>query len=116
MMKRPGVNVAREIGLLRRYRCPGERDLGLGSLLAEEAARARRLVRASDASGAAWEAAAPEWLRSASKVVGLRGGVLTVRVTNAAARFRADRWLRGGGEALVVRASAKPMHRVKVVL
>ena len=43
------------------------------------------------------------------------GGVVKVGVPNSAARYRMDRWLRGGGEALLRRQAKAPVTKVRVV-
>jgi hypothetical protein len=100
---------------LRGWRNFRERDLSIGGALADLTKDLRRQHRAVGGIGEAWAALVPPEVRRGAELVKLSRGVLTVKVTDAAARFALDRWLRGGGEAALARAPGVVVKRVKLV-
>jgi hypothetical protein len=86
----------------------GEMDRGL-----REMARLRREV---GACAAAWAGVIPASLAARTRLVGLSRGVLTVAVSDAAARYALDRVLRSGAERAVAMACAAPVRKVRLVL
>lgn len=99
---------------LRRHRARPERATALGGLLASEAETLGRLRKRLGGAGRAWAACCPESLAGLTTPVGLSGGVLRVAARDASARYRVDRWLRGGGLSALRRASSAPISRVRV--
>ena len=100
---------------LRAYRNAPERDLGIGGVARDAAAEVKRQYRAVGGLGEAWSAIVPADLAARAELVRLSRGVLTVRVTDAAARFAIDRFLRSGGEAAIAQASKTAVKRIKLV-
>jgi hypothetical protein len=84
---------------LRTWRVSRDRDLTIGKQLGSVVRAAATSQRRNSGGVAAWESAAPAHLRRLCEVGCTPGGVLTIKVKNAAARFQLDRWLRSGGEA-----------------
>lgn len=99
---------------LRRHRARPERATALAGLLASEAESLGRLRKRLGGAGRAWSACCPEALAGLTAPVGLSGGVLRVAARDASARYRVDRWLRGGGLSDLRRASSAPISRVRV--
>jgi len=96
----------------RGWRVRPERDMTIvkerGTQIRQLGARQKQGERAC----AAWEAAAPALLRASCEVKGTRAGVLSIRPANSGTRFQLDRWLKGGGEALL---RSGGVTRVKLV-
>jgi hypothetical protein len=109
---------SRVLARLRTYRAAKGRDDSIAADLDRLTRGVRRRQRASGGIEAAWNELAP---RVGAAVVGVvvslsPGGVLVVRVADAAARYEADRWLRSGGlEALRARCAAT-LRRVRLDL
>lgn len=77
----------------------------------------QRLTRGADAltrANQAWNAVVPEPLRTRCRPERLVGGMLTVRVPDAATRFELDRFLRAGGTAALIAASHRCILRVRL--
>jgi len=64
----------------------------------------------------AWDAVAPAELRARAGPKALSRGVLTIEADDHAARYLIDRWLRGGGETLLLARAGASVRRVRVVL
>jgi len=64
---------------------------------------------------AAWTAVVPDDIAGPAELVSLARGVLTVRVQDAPARFRLDRFLRAGGEREVQRRSPVTLRKIRLV-
>lgn len=64
--------------------------------------------------GDAWAKTVPAELAYKAEIVGYRGGMLTVRVQDTAARFQLDRFLRTGGEARLIMAAPVGLKRVRL--
>jgi uncharacterized C2H2 Zn-finger protein len=84
----------------------------LGLLQAEHQKQARALL----AAGPAVHAALSRDLSGLVRPVSYTRGTLTLAVPDDAARFRADRELRAGGQASIIRALPVPVQKVKVVV
>ena len=82
--------------------------------MAAQARAIRRMERSTGAAATAWAAAVPPALARHTALVSLVRGTLTVRVTDAAARFELDRWLRDGGELQVVRRCVTSLTRIRI--
>lgn len=101
--------------LLREHRVGG-REPSIAEVVAKERARLERAARDDGGIASAWDRVVPEGLRGRAALVGLKGGVLTVRCRSASDRFALDRWLRGGGEAALRAAARVALTRVRLVL
>ncbi|MBX3376395.1 MAG: DUF721 domain-containing protein [Phycisphaeraceae bacterium] len=97
---------------LRRWRVRPERGTDLAAEIASQVRQLGARQRQGGRACAAWEAAAPAVLRASCEVKGTGSGVLTVRAGSAGVRFQLDRWLKGGGEALL---RSGGVTRVKLV-
>ena len=75
-----------------------------------------RRRRAVGGISAAWVELVPAELAAGAELVGQRSGVLTVRVTDASARFGLDRWLRNGGLAALRARSPSALRSVRFVM
>ena len=113
--RRKVTSAASALERLRGVRVRGDRDTSLSSEIGKQR---RTILRTASAVGdlnEAWDAVAPVELRGRAGATGLSRGVLTIEADNQAARYLVDRWLRAGGEALVVARAGAAVRRVKVV-
>jgi hypothetical protein len=94
----------------------GDGDPGIAKMIAEQRRRLERAVRDDGGIAGAWDGVVPEALRARAAVVGLKGGVLTIRCRSASDRFALDRWLRGGGERALRAAARVALKKVRLVL
>lgn len=101
---------------LRSLRVKPERDLTLTRAFLGEQVVLRRLRRSNAGLAEAWTSVAPDGLRERAMLRGVSAGVATIAVTDAAARYQVDRWLRSGGEKALLRACPAPVRKVKVVV
>ncbi len=99
---------------LRGNRNRPDRARDLGGAIAIGQGIARR-ARAVGAVAHAWETCVPEDLRRQSELISFAGGIVKVGVANGAARYKMDRWLRGGGETALRREAKAPVTRVRLV-
>ena len=76
----------------------------------------RRLRKNLGPVAEAWNEIVPEPLASSVRLDGVAAGVLNVRVTDSAARFELDRFLRAGGEAALLKRMPLAIRRVKIGL
>lgn len=106
----------REIERRRGQRVWPERDLSLAEILGDEERKLRQRHRAVGCVAGLWNELTPAELVEKTELVGLTRGVLRVRVTDSAARFALDRWLRSGGEAELVRRAPVGVRKIKLVL
>jgi hypothetical protein len=88
----------------------------LAGAVEAERSRVARAYRAVGGAALAWAAAAPADLVARSRVLRLARGVLTVQVSDDAARFALDRWLRSGGQADLARRTPSTLRKVHLVL
>ena len=99
---------------VRHWRVRRDRDTSIGASIRDAAAKVDEQRRAGRGTGESWVPLVPARVRARCHVVLVLGGVMTLKVHDAAACGEVDRWLRSGGELeLVKRAGIK---RVKVVL
>ena len=106
---------ARALEQLRGHRVRTRGEIDLGGIAGAIADRARKRAREVGAVAQAWEVCVPEELRRDCELLSHTRGVVGVRASSSAARFRLDRWLRGGGEALLRREAKAPVTRVRIV-
>jgi hypothetical protein len=85
-----------DIEQLRRHRVPGEPNLSIGSLVAEQARYAQRTRAQLGQMIDLWFQLVPTELRNHTAICALKRGVLTVDVDSASVRFELDRRLREG--------------------
>jgi hypothetical protein len=93
-MERPPLQ---QINIYRQTRVPTERDLSINKLIDAAIAPARDATRAASVVDGVLPA-------EIAKLVGdtsFSKGMLTLRVTNAAALHVVAAWLRGGGEVFI---------------
>lgn len=64
----------------------------------------------------AWAELAPQDVRARAHPESLKAGVLTVRVTDSAILYSADRWLRAGGRAALAARTGIGLKRVRLVV
>lgn len=105
-----------EIERLRGYRVRRGREAALGEPVEALIADLKRQRRKVGGAAGAWAAVLPPALVERTSIVGLRGGVLTVRVSDASSRFQIDGMMRAGGERSLARVSDGAIQRVKLVL
>lgn len=113
-MRRPSLHAAHKtLRLLRQTRVASTRDLSIQAPLERLVREVAAVHRQGDAAVDAWERVAPAPLRARATVVSLSRGTLTLRTSDAAARFEADRWLRSGGQATLARAAGRAITRIR---
>jgi hypothetical protein len=105
-----------EIERLRGFRVRRGREAALGEPVEALAAELKKQRRKVGGAAGAWAAVLPRALVEQTAIVGLRGGVLTVRVADASSRFQIDGVLRAGGERSLARVSDGAIRRVRLVL
>lgn len=109
----PGGDALQRLRTLRVREAP---DLSMRAVFSEESKHLERVRKRTGGAAKAWcEICPPELLRRTA-IVGLNRGVLTVRVSDASTRYELDRLLRAGAEADLLRRSAAPIRRVKLVV
>lgn len=103
---------------LRKHRTGGRRDDSLRGDVERLARAVTKRQGNAGAIAAAWETAAPRLGDAAvGEVSSLSpGGVLRVRVPDAAARYVLDTWLRGGGLETIRQKSGTTIRRVRIDL
>lgn len=101
---------------LRQSRVHPPRQIELGPVLARMAEEFKDAARRVGATGGLWAEHCPAEMVGKTTVQGVARGVLTISVDNASTRFALDRWLREGGEARIIAASATPIRKVKLVV
>ncbi len=99
---------------LRGRRNRPDRTADLGGAIAMGQGIAKR-ARAVGAVAHAWETCVPEDLRRQSELLSFAGGIVRVGVASGAARYKMDRWLKGGGETALRREARAPVTRVRLV-
>jgi hypothetical protein len=99
---------------LRERRAGHQRDLSLAGPMSA-ITKDLKAKMASAGVGVAFLKTAPAQAAAFTTVVGVRSGVLQLRPHNTATRYALDRWLRSGGEAVLVRACPTAISRVKLV-
>lgn len=110
------ADVIARLTKLRELRVRKDEAPVIGVQIAREADELSRLEKKLGGAGAAWAGVCPAALCERAVPVSLSRGTLQIEVRDAAARYEVDRWLRGGGEARLVAASAAPIRRVRIVL
>lgn len=101
---------------LRELRVREDGAARIDAALARTADELARVEKKLGGAGAAWARVCPAALAMRATPTSLSRGMLLVEVPDASARFEIDRWLRGGGEAALVAASATPIRKVRLVL
>jgi len=86
---------------LRGFRVRADRGRGVGEDCEGVLRGLERVSRDQAAIVGAWESGAPDALRKFAWVSGIKAGRLEIRVENAGARHRVDRWLRSGGLEMI---------------
>jgi len=107
--------LAASLERLRGHRNRADRAAGLGAETGAAAKAVKSRARVVGGVAAAWGVCVPDELRGACELVGCTNGVVTVRAADAAARYRLDRWLRGGGERVLRETAEAAVKRVRVV-
>jgi len=101
---------------LRQQRGKPEREWGIGSVIASIEREGRRRDRNLGRAGELWDQLLPAELVRQTKLVGFRGGVLSVIVESASARYELDRALRGGLEQQLRAQLPNTLVRIKVTV
>lgn len=78
----------------------------------QEATKAQKAI---ETIGVAWDQLVPADLRPSVWAVSHVRGVLTVRSTDSAARYKFDQWLRSGGLRLLQSRATRTLTKVKVI-
>jgi len=113
-MPLPRPSPAASLRLLRRYRgLPTGRATEIATELKAIARALGHAGRAEDAITQAWLDLAPAPLRERVSGMSLARGVLSLRTSDASARFEVDRWLRAGGQVRLARACGRGISRFK---
>jgi len=107
--------VAQRVDRLRGFRNKPPPDLTAARQLDAIAAEARQRVRAGSAADRAWAEVAPPQLAGLVQEARISRGVMTIKASDAPARYQIDRWLRAGGERQLISRCAASVRRVKVV-
>ncbi|MEZ6242436.1 MAG: DciA family protein [Phycisphaerales bacterium] len=107
--------LAASLDRLRGHRNRPDRASDLAGEMASAAKQVKSRARAVGGIAAAWEVCVPDDLRGACELVSCTNGVVTVRALDATARYRLDRWLRGGGERTLRETAQAAVKRVRVV-
>lgn len=80
-----------------------------------QGAELKKLQKRTASIAEAWAQVVPGDLASRTLIERLSRGVLSVRLTDASARFDLDRFLRAGGLEALRAASHAPIARVKIL-
>ena len=106
-----------QIERLRAFRAGrAGREAALGEVVNSLAVQFKKQRRRFGGAAEAWRAVLPRPLFEQTSIVGLRAGVLTVRVADAGARFQIDSLLRIGAQRSLTRISDGAIQRVRLVL
>jgi hypothetical protein len=114
LMLRP--NDQHELERLRRFKVPTRPDPTLRDAMAAQLRELKKLRRGVGVIAGAWESIVPPALAHQTELVSLARGTLTVRASDAAAKYELERLLRGGAEAALVRASPVALRKVRIVM
>ncbi|MEM8756838.1 MAG: DciA family protein [Planctomycetota bacterium] len=109
------VPAASRLETLSQRRSVRSRAVPIGAMLEGFRTQLARRERTVGPIQSAWAKVVPEELAAASTVIGLRGGTLTVRISDSSARFATDRFLRAGGELRLIRACPATVRRVRLI-
>ncbi len=99
---------------LRKLRCRPQPDLSISALIANTATEATKSHKKLGELIELWERLVPAELASQTSLLGLRAGVLQVRVGSSAASFELDRLLRSGLLAQLRQQFRGSLVRVKL--
>lgn len=105
-----------DIERLREYRVRPGREAPLAQPVEALITELKKQRRKVGGAAGAWAAVLPPALAERTAIVGLRAGVLTVRVADPSTRFQIDGVLRAGGERSLARVSDGAIRRVRLVL
>jgi len=105
----------RELLRVRGWRNRADPPWSIRAAVEEAHAAMERAARSGTALERGWREVLPESLRGRAWAVSLSRGVLTVRASDASAKWEVDRWLRAGGERELGRAARVVIRRVKLV-
>lgn len=105
-----------ELLKVRRWRNPTSRDLSIIAAVGDARAAVERTSRSTSALDRAWGAVAPPELSGRAWPLSCARGVLTIRVSDAAARWEVDRWLRSGAERELARTARMGIRKIRLVL
>lgn len=114
-MSVPSKSTTAHLASLREHRVRGERELGLATDVAALRDGIERRERAIGGVSEAWGSVVPAGVGDSAELVGVRRGVLSVRVRDAAARHALDRFLRSGGLDRLIKACPVSLTRVAFV-
>lgn len=104
------------ISALRSLRAKPAFDNSLSAAIEPIRKQFVRQHKAAAGVDTSWNTHAPANLRPLAQFDRLTpGGLLTLKVSDAAAAYEIDHWLRSGGLDLLRAACTKPLRRVKLV-
>lgn len=92
------------------------RRVEVGGMFAATQRELQRTEKRVAGCAVLWEKACPSELLPHTAIVGLNRGVLTIGVSDHSTRYALDRELRSGLEAELVRRSASPLSKVRLVV
>lgn len=105
-----------ELERLRGFKTKPSPDLTLRDVMSAQLRDLKKLRRGVGVIAGAWAEIVPPALAAQTTLVSLSRGSLTVRATDAAAKYELERLLRSGAESALVRASPVALRKVRVVL
>lgn len=109
-------DISKELEQLRNHRVPVERDLSIGSLVAEQSKYAQQTRAQLGQFIDIWYQLVPTDVRYRSAIRAFKRGVLTVEVESASMRYELDRRLREGLIDEIRRHFRGTLRQVKVRL
>ncbi len=113
------AEAARRLDTLRSLRPtyrPGQAVGGGGGVLEAVVASLKQQDTKLARAERAVRQALPAELAARCTVASLKGQTLTLGVPNAAIRYRVDRWLRSGGEAIIAENSKNKIRHVRIMI
>jgi hypothetical protein len=100
---------------IRGWRNRADPEWSIGAAVGAAQAAVERAAKSGTVLEIAWREVLPPSLIGRAAAVSLARGILTVRTSDASAKWEVDRWLRCGGERELCRAARVVIRRVKFV-
>lgn len=108
--------IADRMERLRALRNRPARDVSIAPIMHAEGRRLEKMRRATGPLAQAWMDVCPSEHLDRTAIVGVRSGVLTIRVADASTRFKLDRLLASGAGRELIRRCPVSVRRVKLVI